>query len=215
MAYWEYKQYYLRIFRPSALFVDVFNKHATLPTGIGTITQRGPVNISYNISSFWKVIFTNLMLHLCQSDFLCRCQMYPFNAFYVTYGGNYKRYPQCSTCERIRLAFQWLCLYYDMYIWPFFSCFQRGKCRLLYFYINISLKRSNIYLLSSTGMRWKTISGHFVRLLLQLGAAQHCQFAIQRRADAIVCSLARLTIDDISGCGVTRYREELRIFVKL
>ena len=38
-------------------------------------------------------MFTNLMLHLCQSDCLCRCQMYPFNAFYVTYGGNYKRYP--------------------------------------------------------------------------------------------------------------------------
>ena len=26
-----------------------------------------------------------------------------------------------------------------MYIWPFFSCFHRGKCRLLYFYIHISL----------------------------------------------------------------------------
>jgi len=51
--------------------------------------------------------------------------------------------------------------------------------------------------------------------LLQLGAAQHWQFDIQRRADAIVCSLARLTIDGVSGCGVTRYREELRIFVKL
>ena len=43
--------YYLRIFRPSALFVDVF-KHATLPIGTGTITQRGPVSISCNISSF-------------------------------------------------------------------------------------------------------------------------------------------------------------------
>jgi len=92
LAYWESKQYYLRIFRPSALFVDVF-KHATLPIAIGTITQRGPVSISCNISSFWKVMFTNLMLHLCQSDCLCRCQMYPFNAFYITYGGNYKRYP--------------------------------------------------------------------------------------------------------------------------
>ena len=57
LAYWESKQYYLGIFRPSALFVDVF-KHATLPIDIGTIMQ-----------------------------------MYPFNAFYVTYGGNYKRYP--------------------------------------------------------------------------------------------------------------------------
>ena len=41
----------------------------------------------------------------------------------------------------------------------------------------------------------------------------HWQFDIQRRAD--VCSLARLKIDGVSGCGVTRYREELRIFVKL
>ena len=39
----------------------------------------------------------------------------------------------------------------------------------------------------------------FCRLLLQLGA----------------CSLARLTLDGVSDCGVTRYREELRIFVKL
>ena len=54
-----------------------------------------------------------------------------------------------------------------------------------------------------------------MRLLLQLGAVQHWQFDIQHRADAIVCSLARLTIDGVSGCGVTRYREELRIFVKL
>ena len=28
---------------------------------------------------------------------------------------------------------------YSMYIWPFFSCFHRGKCRLLYFYIHLSL----------------------------------------------------------------------------
>ena len=75
--------------------------------------------------------------------------------------------------------------------------------------------RSNIYLLSSPGKRWETISGHFVRLLLQLGTAQHWQFDIQRRSDAIVCSVARLKSDGVSGCGVTRYREELRIFVKL
>ena len=74
---------------------------------------------------------------------------------------------------------------------------------------------SHIYLLSSTGKRWKTISGQVVRVLLQLGAAQHWQFDIQRLADAIVCSVARLILDGVSGCGVTRYREELRIFVKL
>ena len=69
--------------------------------------------------------------------------------------------------------------------------------------------RSNIYLLSSTGKRWKTISRHFVRLLLQLGAAQHWPFDIQRRADAIVCSVARLKLDGASDCGVTRYREKI------
>ena len=144
LAYCESKQYYdyLRIYRPSALFVDVF-KHATLPIGTGTITHRGPVSISCNISSFWKVMFTNLMLYLCQSDCLCRCQMYPFNAFYVTYGGSYKRYPSVFDLRAYRLAFQcqWLCLWLcSMYIWPFFSCFDSGKCRLLYFYIYISLK---------------------------------------------------------------------------
>ena len=83
-------------------------------------------------------MFTNLMLHLCQSDCLCRCQMYPFNAFYVTYMVVITNdILQCSTCERIRLAFQSLCY---MYIWPFFSCFHSGKCRLLYFYIKISIK---------------------------------------------------------------------------
>ena len=31
-------------------------------------------------------------LHICQSDCLCRCQMYLFCATYGTSGGNYKRY---------------------------------------------------------------------------------------------------------------------------
>ena len=48
-------------------------------------------------------MFTNLILHLCQSDCLCTCQMYPFNAFYVTYGGNYKRYPSV----RLASVFDW------------------------------------------------------------------------------------------------------------
>ena len=80
-------------------------------------------------------MFTNLMLHLCQSDCLCRCQMYPFNAFYVTYGGNYKRYPSVFDLRAYSTGVS-----VTMYIWPFFSCFHRGKWRLLYFYIKISLK---------------------------------------------------------------------------
>ena len=93
--------------------------------------------------------------------------------------------------------------------------FSQGKVSITLLLHKHFFKRSNIYLLSSTGKRRKTISGHVVRLLLQLGAAQHWQFDIQRRAGAIVCSLARLTLDGVSGCGITRYREELRIFVKL
>ena len=33
-------------------------------------------------------------MHLCQSDCLCRCQIYLFCAFYGNYGCNYKRYSQ-------------------------------------------------------------------------------------------------------------------------
>ena len=128
---------------------------------------------------------------------------------------------QCSTCERIRLAFRssvtvsvTVYLYALVYL-SIFLMFSQGKVSITLLLHKHFFKRSNIYLLSSTGKRWKTISGHFVRLLLQLGAAQHWQFVIQRQADAIVCSLPRLTIDGVSGCGVTRYREELRIFVKL
>ena len=47
----------------------------------------------------------------------------------------------------------------------------------------------------------------------EVGEVNRIRPMIQRRAD--VCSLARLKIDGVSGCGVTRYREELRIFVKL
>ena len=85
------------------------------------------------------------MLHLCQSDCLCRCQMYPFNAFYVTYGGNYKRYPSVFDLRAYSIGVSVtmsmsMTMSMTMYIWPFFSCFHRGMCRLLYFYINISLK---------------------------------------------------------------------------
>ena len=114
---------------------------------------------------------------------------------------------QCSPCERIRLAFQSSVTMVHLAI---FLMFSQGKVSITLLLHKHFFKRSNIYLLSSTGKRWKTISGHFVRLLLQLGAAQHWQFDIQRRADAIVCSLAHLTIDGVSGCGVTRYRDSRR-----
>ena len=96
-----------------------------------------------------------------------------------------------------------------------FLMFSQGKVSITLLLHKHFFIRSNIYLLSSTGKRWKTISGHFVRLLLQLVAAQHWPFDIQRRADAIVCTVARLKLHSASDCGVTRYREELRVFVKL
>ena len=116
-------------------------------------------------------MFTNLMLHLCQSDCLCRCQMYPFNAFYVTYGGNYKRYPSVFDLRAYSTGVS-----VTMLVCTFghFLMFSQGKVSITLLLYKHFFKRSNLYLLSSTEKRWKTISGHFVRLLLQLGAAQHC-----------------------------------------
>ena len=81
-------------------------------------------------------MFTTPILLLCQSGCLCRCQMYLFNAFYVTYGVNYKRYPSVTVFDLLAYSTG---VSVTMYIWPFFSCFHRGKCRLLYFYIYVSL----------------------------------------------------------------------------
>ena len=199
LAYWESNQYYLRIFRPSALFV-VF-KHVTLTIAIGTITLWGPVSISCNISSFWKFMFTNLILHLCQSDCLCRCQMYSFNAFYVTYGGNYKRHPSVfdlraySTGVSLSVSqTQWLSMTYVHL--AIFLMFSHGKMSITLLLHKHVFKRSNIYLLSSTGKRWKTISGHFVRVLLQLGAVQHWQWGttITNPTEGVLTQLGSLPV---------------------
>ena len=115
-------------------------------------------------------MFTNLTLHLCQSDCLCRCQMYPFNAFNVTCGGNYKRYPSVFDLRAYSTGVS-VTVYVHLAI---FLMFSPGKVSITLLLHKHFFKRSNIYLLSSTGKRWKTISGHFVRRLLQLGAAQHC-----------------------------------------
>ena len=63
--------------QPFELFAD------DVSTGSGTITS----------CLFRKCIFTNLIFHFCQSECLCRCQMYLFCAFYVTSGRIYKRVP--------------------------------------------------------------------------------------------------------------------------
>ena len=164
-------------------------------------------------------MFTNLMLHLCQSDCLCRCQMYPFNAFYVTYGGNYKRYPSVFDLRAystgVSVTMTYIVTETPVHL-AIFLMFSQGKLSITLLLHKHFFKRSNIYLLSSTGKRWKTISGHFCATVAAVGRSTtlcHWQFDILRRAD--VCSLACLKIDGVSGCGVTRYREELRIFVKL
>ena len=56
--------------------------------------------------------------------------------------------------------------------------FSHGKVSITLVFHKYFFNRSNIYLLSSTGKRWKTISGHFVRLVLQLDAAQHWPLAV-------------------------------------
>ena len=83
-------------------------------------------------------MFTNPILHLFQSDCLCRCL---FNAFYVTYGDNYKRYPSVTVFDLLAYSsgVSVTTTVYVMLFWPFFSCFHRGKCRLLYFYIHVYL----------------------------------------------------------------------------
>ena len=44
--------------------------------------------------------------------------MYPFNAFYVTYGGNYKRYPSVFDLRAYSTDVS-----VTMYIWPFSHVF--------------------------------------------------------------------------------------------
>jgi len=112
-------------------------------------------------------MFTNHILHLCQSDCLCRCQMYLFNEFYVTYGGNYKRYPQMFYSRAYSTGVSVTILYMSIIIrLVIFFMFSQGKLSTTLFSHTHFFNISNIYLPSSIGKRWKTISGHFVRLLL-------------------------------------------------
>ena len=138
LAYWESNQYCQSIFRPSELFVNVL-KHATSPYA------TGPVTISCNLSSFWKCMFTNLMLHLCQSDCLCRCQMYRLTHSMLHMMVITNDILQCLTCERIRLAFhfQWHSNYdyaYDYVHLAIFLMFSLGKVSITLLIHNISLK---------------------------------------------------------------------------
>ena len=94
-------------------------------------------------------MFTNLMLHLCQSDCLCRCQMYPFNAFYVTYDGNYKRYPSVFDLRAYSTGVS-LTIRLDILF-----MFSQGKVSITLLLHTHFFNRSSINLISSTGKRWK------------------------------------------------------------
>ena len=141
---------------------------------------------------------------------------------------------QCSTCERIRLAFQCLSvtmsitlsmsitksktktmttsmscrLFCSMYIWPFFSCFPGGKCRLLYFYIHLSLIDQIFTFSLQPGSGGKP----FPDILCDCCCSWPQHNIGLSNVEQTTPSVARLKLDSASSCGVTRYREELRIF---
>jgi len=101
-----------------------------------------------------------------------------------------------STRERIQLAFHWL------YVWPFFSCFHRGKYRLLYFYIYISLI-DPIF----------TFSLQPDILCNCCSWAQHNIGHSTSNVELTPSSVARIKLDGASGCAVTR--EALVLFTIL
>ena len=154
-------------------------------------------------------MFTNLILQLCQSDCLCRCQMYLFIAFYVIHGGNYKRYPEVFDSRAYSTG---ISLTIRMAI---YSYFHRGKCRLLYFYIFISLiVIDQIFTFSlhpgSGGKPFPDILCDCCCSWAQHNIG-HSTFNVEQTPS----SVTRLKQNVACCCGVTRYSEELRIFVKL
>ena len=149
-------------------------------------------------------MFTNLILYLCQSNCLCRCQMYLFNAFYVTYVDSFKWYPSLFDTRVFSTGVSVTVTVYQLYvayivIWQFFSCFHSVKCRLLYFYIHISLTDPIFTFSLQPGS-----GGNHFRIFCAT------VFAVVRSTTFAI----RHPTSGVSGCGVTRYREELRIFVK-
>ena len=98
-------------------------------------------------------------------------------------------------------AFHWL------YVWPFVSCFHRGKCRLLYFYKNISLTDPKFTFSLQPGSGGKP----FPDILCDCCCswAQHNIGHSTSNVEQTPSSVAPLTLDCVSRCGVTRYREQL------
>ena len=100
-----------------------------------------------------------------------------------------------------------------VYVWPLLSCFHRGKCRLLHLYIHIALI-DPIYTFSlqpgNGGNHFRT----FCATVVAVGRSTTLIHSTSN-VEQTPSSVARLKLDGASGCGVTCYREELRIFVKL
>ena len=149
-------------------------------------------------------MFTNLILHLCQSDCLCRCQMYLFRAFYVTYGGNYKK---ISLSVRLASIFDWR---FIDYTFGHFSQVFTGEVSITLLLHTHFCNRSNIYLLSSSGGK------PFPDIVCDCCCswAQHNIGHSTSNVEHTPSSIARLKLDGASGCGITCYREELRIKVQ-
>ena len=94
-----------------------------------------------------------------------------------------------------------------------FLIFSQGKCKLLYFYIYISLIDPIFTFSLQPGSGGKP----FADILCDCC----CSWALHNighstsNIEQSPSSVARLKLDGASGCGVTRYRVELRIFMKL
>ena len=145
-------------------------------------------------------MFTNLILHLCQSDCLCRCQMYLFTLSMLHMAVITK-----NILKSVRLAnvFDWR--FIDYYHYTF------GRCQLLYLYIHNSLI-DPIFTFSlqpgSGGKPFPDISCDCC-----CSWAQHKTSHLTSNIEQTLSSVAHLKLDGASGCGVTGYREELHIFV--
>ena len=91
---------------------------------------------------------------------------------------------------------------------------QGGKCRLLYFDIHISLIDPIFTFSLQPGNGGKP----FPDIVCDCCCSRVGQNMIGHSTSNVEqkpSSVARLKLDGASGCGVTHYHEELRIFVKL
>ena len=111
---------------------------------------------------------------------------------------------------RLASVFDWRFFDYTAYVWPFLSCFHRGKCRLLYVYIHISLIDPIFTFSLQPGSCGKPFLDIFCDCCFSW--VQDKTGHSTSNVEQTPSSVARLQLDGASGCGVTGYRAELRIF---